>query len=219
MLRKKRTSPKQRAFARLVTARLREAYPNPECALTHDTPFQLLVATILSAQCTDVRVNMVTPELFARFGEPEAMAAAPRGEIEALIRITGFFRNKAKNIQGASRKIVAEHGNRVPDTMEELLELPGVARKTANVVLGVAYGKAEGVVVDTHVKRISNLLGLTRQSDPKRIEIDLVSRLPQEDWIDFSHMVILHGRAVCTARRPQCGHCGMNDICPSAEPL
>ena len=215
--RKKRTSVRQRAFAAEVSDRLRQAYPDAECALHFETPFQLLAATILSAQCTDVRVNMVTPELFARMGTPEAMARANRDEIEALVRTTGFFRNKAKSLHLASRMIVAEFGGRVPDSMEQLLQLPGVARKTASVVLGVAYGKAEGVVVDTHVKRISKLLGLTRATDPVKVEIDLMSRLPEEAWIDFSHRMILHGRAVCKARRPRCGECLMEDICPSAN--
>lgn len=216
MIRRKRTSPRQREFAGLVVSRLRQAYPDADCALHFATPLQLLVATILSAQCTDVRVNMVTPALFARYPDARAFARADRADLEALIRSTGFYRNKARHIQLACQKIMADFAGQVPDTMEELVSLPGVARKTANVVLGVAYGKAEGVVVDTHVKRIARLLGLTRQNTPDRIEIDLVSRLPQEDWIDFSHMVILHGRAVCKARRPQCTACSMNDICPSA---
>ncbi len=217
MVKKKRTSPRQREFARLVASRLQQAYPEAECALVHDSPFQLLVATILSAQCTDVRVNIVTPSLFARFGTPQAMARADREELEDLIRTTGFFRNKARNIQNASMAIVRDFAGEVPANMQDLLTLPGVARKTANVVLGVAFGIAEGVVVDTHVKRISHLLGLTRQRDPNKVEIDLVSRLPEEEWIDFSHRVILHGRAVCKARRPACAACSLNDICPSAD--
>ena len=215
--RKKRTSARQRAFAAEVSDRLRQAYPDAECALHFETPFQLLAATILSAQCTDVRVNMVTPELFARMGTPEAMARANRDEIEALVRTTGFFRNKAKSLHLASRMIVEDFGGRVPASMDQLLQLPGVARKTASVVLGVAYGRAEGVVVDTHVKRISKLLGLTRATDPAKVEIDLMSRLPEDAWIDFSHRMILHGRAVCKARRPRCGECLMEDICPSAN--
>lgn len=215
--RKKRTSARQRAFAAEVSDRLRQAYPEAECALHFETPFQLLAATILSAQCTDVRVNMVTPALFARMGTPEAMARANRDDIEALVRTTGFFRNKAKSLHLASRMIVEDFGGRVPDSMDQLLKLPGVARKTASVVLGVAYGKAEGVVVDTHVKRISKLLGLTRATDPAKVEIDLMSRLPETSWIDFSHRMILHGRAVCKARRPRCGECLMEDICPSAH--
>ena len=215
--RKKRTSARQRAFAAEVVERLGRAYPDAECALNFDTPFQLLVATILSAQCTDVRVNKVTPELFARMGTPEAMAGANRDDIEDLVRTTGFFRNKAKSLHLASRMIIEEFDGQVPDSMDELLRLPGVARKTASVVLGVAYGKAEGVVVDTHVKRISKLLGLTRATDPAKVEIDLASRLPEAAWIDFSHRLILHGRAVCKARRPLCGECLMEDICPSAN--
>ncbi len=217
MVKKKRTSSRQRDFALLVVSRLRQAYPNAHCALNHETPFQLLVATVLSAQCTDARVNMVTPALFARFGTPQTMATADREELEELIRTTGFFRNKAKNIQNASMAIVRDFSGEVPTNMEDLLSLPGVARKTANVVLGVAFGIAVGVVVDTHVKRISKLLGLTRQNDPEKVEIDLASRLPEDEWIDFSHRVILHGRAVCKARRPQCTQCNMNDICPSAD--
>ncbi len=217
MIKKKRSSSRQKAFARLVVSRLQEAYPDAQCALIHNSPFQLLVATILSAQCTDVRVNMVTPALFARFGTPRAMAAADRTELENLIRTTGFFRNKARHIQNASLALVRDFAGEVPANMEDLLTLPGVARKTANVVLGVAFGIADGVVVDTHVKRIAFLLGLTRQRDPAKVEIDLMSRLPEEEWIDFSHRVILHGRAVCKARRPRCAACSLNDICPAAD--
>ena len=217
-IKKKRTSPKQREFARLVVSRLAEAYPDAECALHFANPLQLLIATILSAQCTDERVNMVTPALFKRFSEAVDFAAAEQEEVEELIHSTGFFRNKAKSIRGACGRIVNEFGGEVPRTLPELITLPGVARKTANVVLGVAFGIAEGVVVDTHVKRISGLLGLTRQEVPDKVEIDLVSRLPEEEWIMFPHRVIFHGRAVCIARRPQCSACNMNDICPSAFP-
>ena len=203
--------------ARQVFKDLKKAFPNPRVELDYSKPLELLVATILAAQCTDVRVNMVTPELFARMGTPEAMARANRDEIEALVRTTGFFRNKAKSLHLASRMIVEEFDGWVPNSMDELLKLPGVARKTASVVLGVAYGRAEGVVVDTHVKRISKRLGLTRATDPVKVEVDLMSRLPEETWIDFSHRLILHGRAVCKARRPRCGECLMEDICPSAN--
>lgn len=217
-IRRTRASAQQRAFARLVTARLRAAYPDADCALQHANPLQLLIATILSAQCTDKRVNMVTPALFARYPDAEAFARADRAELESLIRSTGFYRNKARNIQHACLQLASEFDGQVPDTMEALVSLPGVARKTANVVLGVAYGKAEGVVVDTHVKRISRLLGLTRQATPEKIELDLIARLPREAWIDYAHMVIGHGRAVCKARRPLCAACNLNDVCPSARP-
>lgn len=217
-IKKKRTSPKQRAFAALIVERLAEAYPDAECALHHADPLQLLIATILSAQCTDARVNMVTPALFERFPTAADFARAEQEEVEQLIHSTGFFRNKAKCIRGACSQVVNEFGGEVPESLPELITLAGVARKTANVVLGVAFGKAEGIVVDTHVKRISGLLGLTRNTVPDKVEIDLVSRLPQEEWIDFPHRVIAHGRAVCIARRPKCGDCNLNDICPSAFP-
>ena len=216
-VRKKRTSARQRAFAKQVVERLEKGYPEAECTLDFETPFQLLVATILSAQCTDARVNMVTPDLFRCMGTPETMAVANRDDIESLVRTTGFFRNKAKNLQLASRMILEEFGGAVPNSMDDLLRLPGVARKTASVVLGVAFGKADGVVVDTHVKRISKLLGLTRATDPFKVEIDLMSRVPETAWIDLSHRMIMHGRAVCKARRPLCGECMMQDICPSSE--
>ncbi len=217
-IRKKRTSPRQREFAAQVVCRLALAYPDADCALHFANPLQLLIATILSAQCTDERVNMVTPALFQRFPAAADFAGAEPEEIEVLIHSTGFFRNKAKHIQGACARIVNEFGGEVPQTLPELITLSGVARKTANVVLGVAFGKTEGVVVDTHVKRISGLLGLTRQKVPDKVEIDLVSRLPREEWIVFPHRVIAHGRAVCIARRPRCSDCNMNDICPSAFP-
>lgn len=215
-LRRKRTSRQQREFAGLVVSRLAQAYPEADCALRHENPLQLLIATILSAQCTDERVNMVTPALFRRYPGAADFAEASQEELENLIHSTGFFRNKAKNIRGACRRIVTEFDGEVPRTLVELVSLPGVARKTANVVLGVAFHKAEGVVVDTHVKRISGLLGLTRQKTPDKVEVDLVSRLPREEWIMFTHRVIAHGRAVCIARRPRCELCNMNDICPSA---
>lgn len=197
--------------------RLRDAHPDAHCALLHENPFQLLVATILSAQCTDERVNQVTPALFARFPTPQAMAAADREELEELIRSTGFFRNKAKNIQGASAKICQEFGGEVPRKMDELTSLPGVARKTANVVRGVAFGLADGVVVDTHVKRLSQRLGLTQEKTPEKIERDLMAVIPPEEWIDISHLLIFHGRRVCKARKPDCPHCSLADLCPSAD--
>jgi endonuclease-3 len=196
---------------------LDEAYPNVECALTHRSPWELLVATILSAQCTDVRVNMVTPELFRRFPTPAAMAKATLPQLEALIRTTGFFRNKAKSIQGAARKIVAEFGGQVPRTLAELITIPGAARKTANVVLGVAYGKAEGVVVDTHVFRIARRLGLAKSETPQKVEQDLMRILPQSRWIGFSHQIIHHGRAVCEARKPKCGRCNLEQLCNAKD--
>ena len=207
------TAPAKRR-ATQVAQRLRRAYPRAECALVHDSPLELLVATILSAQCTDVRVNMVTPKLFARYGTAAALAAAPLGNIEKIIQSTGFFRNKARNIQACCRKIVEEHGGEVPRTMAELVELPGVGRKTANVVLGTAFGIATGVVVDTHVMRLSRRLGLTAHKDPIKIELDLMEQLPKRQWIDFSHRLIHHGRRICAARKPLCEECPLETICP-----
>jgi endonuclease-3 len=201
-----------------LLARLDELYPDVECALDHRNPFELLVATILSAQCTDKRVNMVTPHLFAAFPTPRAMAAAPLPEIEEIIRSTGFFRSKARNIQACAQRLVEEYDGHVPDAMEDLLSLAGVARKTANVVLGVAFGKALGVVVDTHVKRISALLGLTSEKTPEKIERDLMEILPRDHWIRFSHQIIHLGREVCIANRPRCAACGLAALCPSARP-
>lgn len=200
-----------------IIARLQQAYPGATCALDHTSAFELLVATILSAQCTDERVNKVTPALFARFPTPAAMAEADIAELEELIRSTGFFRNKAKSIQGAARRIVAEYGGEVPDNMADLLTLPGVARKTANVVLGTVYGIADGVVVDTHVRRLSNRLGLTTHDDPEKIERDLMALVPRQHWVEFAHMLILHGRQVCDARKPRCPVCTLNQLCPSAQ--
>jgi endonuclease-3 len=191
-------------------------YPDACCELVHANPLELLVATILSAQCTDVRVNKVTPDLFARYPTAADFAAADRVELEEAVRSTGFYRNKAKNIQEACTRIVHEFGGDVPDNMEDLLSLAGVARKTANVVLGTAYGIADGIVVDTHVRRLSNLLGLTTSQDPKKIEQDLVALVPQSEWIDFSHLLIFHGRRVCSARKPNCVDCALNHLCPSA---
>lgn len=205
-------SEQERALTLL--ARLKELYPDATCTLYYKTPVQLLVATMLSAQCTDERVNQVTPTLFAQFPDASAMAQAPREEIETLIRSTGFYRNKAKNIQGACEMIVSEFDGQVPNTMNNLLKLPGVARKTANVVLAHAYGINAGVTVDTHVKRISNRLGLTENSDPKRIEKDLMALLPQAEWENWSIRLIYHGREVCKARQPLCDTCTLADLCP-----
>jgi len=196
---------------------LDEAYPNAQCALMHSSPWELLVATILSAQCTDVRVNMVTPELFRRFPTPAAMAKATLPELEALIRTTGFFHNKAKSIQGAASKIVAEFGGQVPQTLAELTTIPGAARKTANVVLGVSFGKAEGIVVDTHVFRIARRLGLAKGDTPQEVEQELMRILPQSRWIDFSHQLIHHGRQVCDARKPKCDRCNLEQLCHSKD--
>lgn len=200
----------------LLLERLRRAYPDATCALDHRNPFELLIATILSAQCTDARVNKVTPVLFERFPDPASMSRAERGELESIIQSTGFFRNKAKSIQGASERLIGEFGGEVPRTMEELLRLPGVARKTASVVLGVSYGLAEGVVVDTHVYRVSRRLGLTRASKVEEVERDLMRILPHEDWIDYSHLIIFHGRRICEARKPKCPECPVADLCASA---
>ena len=196
---------------------LDEAYPNAVCALDHKTPWELLVATILSAQCTDVRVNMVTPELFRRFPTPAAMTQAPIPELEELIRTTGFFRNKAKSIKGAAQAIVDRFGGEVPRTLAELITVPGAARKTANVVLGVSYGLAEGVVVDTHVFRIAQRLGLAKGDTPEKVEQELMRVLPREKWIEFSHQVIHHGRQVCVARNPKCNLCNLEPICRSKD--
>jgi endonuclease III len=196
---------------------LDEAYPNAECALHHRTPWELLVATILSAQCTDVRVNMVTPELFRRFPTPAAMAKASLPELETLIKTTGFFRNKAKSIQGAARKIIADFGGKVPQTLAELITIPGAARKTANVVLGVSYNKAEGIVVDTHVFRIARRLELAKGDTPQKVEQELMQVIPRDHWISFSHQVIHLGRQVCIARNPKCKDCNLETLCRSKD--
>ncbi|MDT8287071.1 MAG: endonuclease III [Elusimicrobiales bacterium] len=193
---------------------LKKAYPDATCSLDHKSPYQLLVATILSAQCTDRRVNMTTPELFSKYPSPAAMAAAPPSDLERLVRSTGFYKSKARAIKEASRGIAEKFGGKVPGTMDELLTLRGVARKTANVVLGTAYGTAAGVVVDTHVKRVAFRLGLTRHTDPEKIERDLMKALPKEHWIWFAHSLVLHGRAVCAAARPRCGECVLTGYCP-----
>ena len=196
---------------------LAAAYPTAECALIHKDAWQLLVATILSAQCTDARVNIVTPVLFKRFPTPADLAAAPIDEIKEIIRTTGFYNNKAKSIQGAARKIIADFNGKVPRTMEELLTVPGAARKTANVVLGVAYGHAVGVVVDTHVLRLSRRLELTTETTPEKVEQDLTKIIPQDHWIAFSHEMIHHGRQVCIARKPRCVDCTLEKLCNSSD--
>jgi endonuclease-3 len=196
---------------------LDEAYPEAVCALDHKSPWELLVATILSAQCTDVRVNMVTPALFKRFPTPAAMSKATLPELEELIRTTGFYRNKAKSIQGAAKAVVERFGGKVPETLDELITIPGAARKTANVVLGVSFGKAEGVVVDTHVFRISRRLELAKGDTPQEVERELMKVLPQDRWISFSHQIIHHGRKVCDARKPKCEQCNLEMLCNSKD--
>ncbi len=200
-----------------ILAALDQLYPSAACALRHRNAWELLVATILSAQCTDERVNMVAPALFARFPTPEAMAKADVAEVAEIVRSTGFFNNKAKNIVGAAKKIVSDFGGEVPRKMEQLLTVPGAARKTANVVLGTAYGIPSGVVVDTHVTRIAQRLELTREKTPEKIEQDLMKMLPQKRWILFSHQVILFGRDICKARRPECGRCPLESICRAPD--
>ncbi len=202
---------------RELLARLDATYPGVKCALHHSSAWELLVATILSAQCTDVRVNMVTPGLFKKYPTPQAFAAIEPQELEPEIRSTGFFRNKAKSVVGAARKLISDFGGAVPDEMDKLLTLPGVARKTANVVLGSWFGKAEGVVVDTHVHRISRRLELTVNDDPKTIEQDLMKIIPRERWIDFAHQLIHHGRALCLARSPKCADCPLENLCHAAD--
>ncbi len=196
---------------------LDETYPNAVCALNHKTPWELLVATILSAQTTDVRVNMVTPELFRRFPTPAAMAKAKLSELEELVKTTGFYRNKAKSIQGAAKKVTEDFGGKVPQTLAELITIPGAARKTANVVLGVSFGKAEGVVVDTHVFRISHRLGLAKGDTPQKVEQELMKVIPKDHWIRFSHQIIHHGRQVCIARKPKCKECTIETLCHSKD--
>lgn len=212
---RKFAAKKQRSLE--ISILLHRLYPNATCSLNYRTPVQLLVATILSAQCTDDRVNQVTPALFLRFPDAFALANADLQELEHLVRSTGFYRNKAKNIKAACQKIVKEFGGEVPKQMENLLTLPGVARKTANVVLAHAYGIIQGVTVDTHVKRLSKRLGLTEQTDPVKIERDLMKLLPQPEWENWSIRLIYHGRAVCQARKPRCRECLLAQLCPSAE--
>lgn len=208
------TDPALKGRARRVYQELEQLYPDAHCALNHNNPFQLLVATILSAQCTDVRVNLVTPPLFKAYPTPKKMAEAKIGDLEERVRTTGFFRNKAKSIRGAALAIVQDHDGNVPDTMDDLLKLPGVARKTANVVLGNAFGKNSGVVVDTHVGRLSIRLGWTGHTDPKKVERDLMTLFPKKNWTMLSHLLIHHGRGPCRARNPRCDECALLKSCP-----
>jgi endonuclease-3 len=203
-------------YAREIYRRLAEHYPDAHCALDFKTPFQLLVATILSAQCTDKRVNMVTPSLFARYPNAAALADAKPEELEEIIRSTGFFRSKAKSLIGMAQALVERHGGEVPDDMQALVVLPGVGRKTANVVLGDAFDRREGIVVDTHVTRVGNRLGLTKESDAVKIEQALMPLFPRPRWTILSHLLIEHGRKVCVARKPKCTECVLSDICPSS---
>jgi endonuclease-3 len=205
--------PPKRVRVSLLLAELAKAYPDPKCGLDFKSPFQLAVATILSAQCTDKRVNLVTPALFNQFPTPQAFVAAPLSAVEDAIRTTGFFRNKAKSIRGFCEGIIRDHAGQVPSTLEELVKLPGIGRKTANVVLGDGFG-IPGITVDTHVGRLSRRLGLTAHTDPVKVEFDLMKLIPQPEWTDASHRIILHGRAVCHARKPQCSGCQLAGLCP-----
>jgi len=205
------------ARAKEIFRRLKKRYPDAHCELDHRNAFELLCATILSAQCTDARVNLVTPELFQRYPDAEALAMARPEEVEAIIRSTGFFRNKTKSLIGMANAVVERQGGRIPDSMEALRVLPGVGRKTANVILGNAFGINEGVTVDTHVTRLSHLLRLSRNTDAEGIERDLMALFPQRDWALLSHLLIFHGRRTCIARRPKCGECVIADLCPSAQ--
>lgn len=216
---KTRRKARPPAQARDVVKLLTRLYPDAHCELNFRSPYELLVATILSAQCTDAQVNLVTPALFERFPSARELADANPDELENMIRSTGFFRNKTRSLLGMARAVVERHGGEIPSTMEELRLLPGVGRKTANVVLGNAFGINEGVTVDTHVARLSHLLGLTRETDPVKIEQDLMGQVPRKGWTMFSHLLIWHGRRVCIARRPKCGECILNQICPSAQVL
>jgi len=213
---KRRRKPTAESAA-VVYDRLAEHYPDARCALDFRTPFQLLIATILSAQCTDKRVNLVTPALFKRYRTPAALAAAKLEELEEMIRSTGFFRNKAKSLVGMAAGVDERHRGKIPDTLDALVALPGVGRKTANVVLGNAYDKNEGVVVDTHVGRVGHRLALTSHTDPVKIEQDLMALFPRERWTMLSHLLIEHGRQICDARRPKCEVCFLNDLCPSSR--
>jgi len=215
--RRKQRGPELEAHALEILARLKREYPDAHCELDFDTPLQLLVATILSAQCTDKRVNMVTPQLFDAYPSAQDLAAAKPEELEDLIRSTGFFRNKTKSLLGMSAAVAEQHGGEVPRTMDELVKLPGVGRKTANVVLGNAFATNEGVVVDTHVGRLAVRLGLTNETDPVKVEQVLMKLFPRDDWALLSHLLIFHGRRVCIARAPRCGECVLNDICPSSR--
>src|SRR5213596_3648736 len=206
----------RKARARKIIARLKREYPDATCALHHRNAWELVVATILSAQCTDARVNMVTPQLFAKYRTAADYAAADPHVLEKEIQSTGFFRNKTKSIIGMAQALVEKHGGEVPQTMDELTALPGIGRKTANVILGTWFRKNEGVVVDTHVQRLTGLLGLAKQTDPVKIEQELIEIVPRDDWTWFSHTLIQHGRAVCIARRPRCADCVLNRLCPSS---
>ncbi len=208
---------KKQDLALEVFKRLKKLYPDAHCELNHSNPFELLVATILSAQCTDVRVNIVTPSLFKKFPTPEKLAKAKLEDVEEAIKSINFFRNKSKSLLGCAQKLMNDHAGEVPRTVEELSELPGVGRKTANVVLGNAFNINTGIVVDTHVKRTSNLLGLTKNTDPEKIEQDLMKLFPNEAWTDLSHLLIFLGRRTCIARRPQCDLCSLVEICPSKK--
>jgi len=210
--------PAKERIGKIITI-LRRKYPHSRTALQYETPLQILVATILAAQCTDERVNKVTPGLFQKYPTAADFAKADRTELEQEIRSTGFFRNKAKNIIGAAKTIVESFWGEVPSTMEELLTLPGVARKTANIVLSSGFGKAEGIAVDTHVRRLAGRLGLSRQLDPEKIERDLLKIVPRRDWLDFNYLLVNHGRKICQARKPQCPQCAVRKLCPSAVKL
>jgi len=210
------TKSQKKARTEQLIKLLKRAHPDAHCALNHSNAFELLIATILSAQCTDERVNIVTADLFRKYRKPSDYLKVPETELQQDIRTTGFFRNKTRSIQGACKMLVEEFDGEVPKTMEELLQLPGVARKTANVVLGVAYGVAAGIVVDTHVTRVARRLGLTKQADAVKIENDLIALVPKKDWIIFSHLLIFHGRRICKARRPLCEECPLEKLCPSS---
>jgi endonuclease-3 len=215
--RRKKKGSELKAHALEILARLKREYPDAHCELDFETPLQLLIATILSAQCTDKRVNMVTPALFARYPDAESLSAAKTEELEEMIKSTGFFRNKTKSLLGMSAAVAERHGGNVPSTMDELTRLPGVGRKTANVVLGNAFHLDEGVVVDTHVGRLSIRLGFTNETDPVKVEQVLMQLIPREDWTLVSHLLIFHGRRVCLARTPRCASCVLGDVCPSAR--
>jgi len=215
MAKVKKIAPEQRLS--FLRKRLAQAIPEPECELAHANPWQLLVATILSAQSTDRRVNMTTPQLFRTYPDPAALADAERSDVERLVKSTGFFRNKAKSIQNMSRMLVEQHAGEVPQDMRALLELPGVARKTGNLIMGTAFGVNSGIVVDTHATRVSQRLGLTEEKDPVKIERDLCAVFPKRSWAATGHRLVLHGRYVCVARKPRCASCALNEVCPSSE--
>ncbi|HZY10144.1 MAG TPA: endonuclease III [Bacteroidota bacterium] len=215
--RAKETIEEKQKRIKSIFTRLKKIYPDAKIALHHSNPLELLVGTILSAQCTDQRVNIVTKELFKRYKSVQEYASANKNELEQVIRSTGFYRAKAKNIINCCKTIIEKHNGKIPDTMESLVQLPGVGRKTANVILNGAFNKSEGVVVDTHVKRLSDRLGLTRQTDPEKIEQDLMTLIPKRDWIITGNLFIWHGRNICQARKPKCPDCPINDLCPSAE--